>query len=104
VGEELSADAAFADQITQPFELLGVDQLSESAVTLKGRIVTQPKAQWKVGREYNRRIKKAFDEAKIVSPFTSVQMLPSAEGEGDAEGPSSPERRSFDPRETRPQS
>jgi len=36
---------------------------------IKGRIKTKPIRQWEVGREYLRRIKKAFDEAGIEIPF-----------------------------------
>jgi small conductance mechanosensitive channel len=85
VGDELAADPAFAGDIIKPFELMGVDQLSESAVTLKGRLTTVPRAQWKAGREYNRRIKKAFDANGVASPFTTVQMMPSEPIEADGE-------------------
>jgi small-conductance mechanosensitive channel len=84
VGDELAADPAFADHITKPFELLGVDELSESAVTLKGRFTTVPRAQWTVGREYNRRIKKAFESSGVSSPFTSIQMMPADGSTSDA--------------------
>ena len=36
---------------------------------IKGRIRTQPIKQWDVGREYLRRLKRAFDERGIVIPF-----------------------------------
>lgn len=99
-GEELAADPAFREMITKPFELLGVDQLSESAVTLKGRLITRPKDQWKVGREYNRRIKKAFDAAGIVSPYTTVQVMPNPDIAGDG-APQSDNGSESLPRETR---
>jgi small-conductance mechanosensitive channel len=84
---------------------MGVDTLSESGVTLQGRVTTQPREQWKVGREYNRRIKNAFDAEGISSPFTSIQLLPpEATGEGDGEGAAGPEARSFQPPESRPPS
>ncbi|HEY8616047.1 mechanosensitive ion channel family protein [Phenylobacterium sp.] len=106
VGDELAADPAFRDQITRPYEPLGVDQLSESAVTLKGRLTTRPKDQWKVGREYNRRIKRAFDEAGISSPFTSVQMLPMEQAPSDDDAPTAVARsaRAFRSLQDRPQS
>lgn len=103
IGDELAADPAFGKLITKPFELMGVDRLSESAVTLQGRLTTRPKDQWKVGREYNRRIKNAFDAAGIASPFTTVQMMAAGDGEL-AEGPRQAEARSFDPPDARPQS
>ncbi|RAK60902.1 hypothetical protein DJ021_14320 [Phenylobacterium hankyongense] len=78
VGHAMSQDPQFGSQITRPFEVLGVDKLGESGVTLKAKITTEPRAQWKIGREYNRRIKAAFDEAGIGTPHTSVQLLPTA--------------------------
>lgn len=65
VGEDLRAEPAFAKQITQPFEVLGVDRLDPTGVVLKARVTTKPADQWAIGREYNRRLKKAFDDAGI---------------------------------------
>lgn len=76
LGEELQADPQFGPSMTGPFEVLGVDKLTESAVTLKARLTTEPKAQWKLGREYNLRLQKAFAAAGISSPFTTVQVMP----------------------------
>jgi small conductance mechanosensitive channel len=38
-------------------------------VIVKGRIKTKPGLQWKVGREFLRRIKKEFDARDIEIPF-----------------------------------
>jgi small conductance mechanosensitive channel len=48
---------------------MGVDKFADSAVIIKGRIKTRPIRQWMVGREFNRRIKYAFDEKGIEIPF-----------------------------------
>jgi small conductance mechanosensitive channel len=69
VGETLRQDPAFADDILQPLEILGVDKFADSAVIIKCRITTRPIQQWRVGREMNRRIKKAFDARNIEIPF-----------------------------------
>jgi small conductance mechanosensitive channel len=61
VGDGLQADPAFKSVITKPFEVLGVDKLGPTGATLKARVTTEPQAQWRVGREYNRRLKAAFD-------------------------------------------
>ncbi len=65
----LQADPAFAEDILEPLEMLGVDQFADSAVIIKCRIKTQPIKQWRVGREMNRRIKKVFDARGIEIPF-----------------------------------
>ena len=99
VGDELKADPEFGASVTRPFEVMGVDKLSESAVVLKARITTRPGAQLSVGREYNRRLKNAFDAEKIVSPFTTIQMMPAPESDEPAR-PTEP--RTFGVRGDRP--
>jgi len=50
-------------------EIWGVDQFLDSAVLIKARVKTAPGRQWPVAREYNRRIKRAFEAAGIDIPF-----------------------------------
>lgn len=75
VGDELRADPAFGDKILEPIEVVGVDNLADSGVVLKGRIKTRPLEQWTVGREYNRRIKHAFDDAGVEIPFPHMKVV-----------------------------
>lgn len=51
------------------YDIFGVDRFADSAVIIRGRIKTVPIQQWMVGREFNRRIKLAFDAADIEIPF-----------------------------------
>jgi moderate conductance mechanosensitive channel len=67
--DEMRNEPAFAYDILEPLDVLGVDQFAESAVMIKARIKTRPIKQWTVGREFNRRMKKRFDELGIVIPF-----------------------------------
>ena len=69
VGEDLQSDPRFRSLILEPIEIFGVDRFGESEVVLKARIKTQPIKQWEVGREYRRRLKKAFDAQSIEIPF-----------------------------------
>ncbi len=75
VGLQLQAEAAFKNDILEPIEVVGVDSLADSAVLLKARIKTAPVKQWNIGREYNRRIKLAFDKAGIEIPAPRVKLL-----------------------------
>jgi small conductance mechanosensitive channel len=75
VGQEMQADESFADKILEPIEVVGVDNLADSGVILKARIKTQPIQQWSVGREYNRRIKLAFDRAGVEIPFPHMKVV-----------------------------
>jgi len=74
LGEDLRRDPEFAKMITRPFEVLGVDRLTDNAVYLKARFTTEPRAQWKVGREFNRRLKNALDAAGISTPVKTVPI------------------------------
>lgn len=75
VGGDMQADPEFADRILEPIEVVGVDALGDSGVNLKARIKTLPIQQWSVGREYNRRIKKAFDAAGVEIPFPHLKLV-----------------------------
>lgn len=69
VGRELHADREFGALMIEPIEVVGVENFADSAVTLRARIKTKPLEQWKIGREYRRRLKKAFDAQGIEIPF-----------------------------------
>ncbi len=67
--EEMRGEEPWRESITEPLEVLGVDRFADSAIVVRARIKTIPLKQWAVGREYNRRLKKAFDAAGIEIPF-----------------------------------
>ena len=69
LGAELQATPQFGRLILEPIEILGVDAFRENAVIIKARIKTRPIQQWTVGREFNRRMKRRFDELGIEIPF-----------------------------------
>jgi small conductance mechanosensitive channel len=74
-GAALRADPAFAPKILEPFEVMGVERLSETAVVLKGRVKTCPGDQGAVAREYHRRIKLAFDAACVPAPWPQASLF-----------------------------
>lgn len=69
VGDHLKDDAEYGNLILEPIEVFGLDQFGDSALVIRARIKTQPIEQWKVGREYRRRLKIAFDQEGIEIPF-----------------------------------
>lgn len=69
VGDELQNDENFRELIIEPIEIFGVDKFGDSAVVIKARFKTKPIQQWTVGREFNGRLKKAFDAEGIEIPF-----------------------------------
>lgn len=74
VDEDLRRDPAFGPDILEPIEILGLDKFGESAVIIKARTKTKPIKQWNVAREFNRRLKKRFDEQNIEIPFPHVTL------------------------------
>ncbi|MCS6296982.1 MAG: mechanosensitive ion channel family protein [Nitrospira sp.] len=75
VGEELRQDQQLGALIVEPIEIVGVENFADSAVTIRARIKTKPAEQWKIGREYRRRLKKAFDAQHIEIPFPMRTLL-----------------------------
>ncbi len=68
VGNEIQRDPVYGPKMIEPIEIFGVDSFGELAVTIKARLKTLPVEQWNVGREYRRRLKKAFDMHGIERP------------------------------------
>jgi len=74
VADEMRQDPAFGQNMLEPLEVLGVNDFADSAVVIKVRLKTVPVSQWSVGREYRRRLKKAFDAAGIEIPFPHLSV------------------------------
>lgn len=73
-GEELQKDEIFNEKVIEPIEIMGLDRLDNSAVVIKARIKTFPGEQWTVKREFQKRIKQAFDEQNIEIPFPHTTL------------------------------
>ncbi len=84
VDEDIRNDEDFKNEILEPIEILGLDKFADSAIIIKARIKTMPIKQWHVGREFNRRIKKAFDEKDIEIPFPHLTLYMGQDKSGDA--------------------
>lgn len=69
VAAELQTEPEYGSVMLEPLEIIGVDSFADSAVVIKARLKTLPIKQWMVGREYRRRLKKAFDAERIEIPF-----------------------------------
>jgi len=74
LSEEMEKDDEFGPDILEPLQILGVDQFADSAVIIKARMKTKPIRQWTIGREFNRRMKKRFDELGIEIPFPHTTL------------------------------
>lgn len=91
VGDELLADPKYGVSMLGPLEVIGVDKFGDSSVDIRVRLKTIPLKQWEVGREFRRRVKKAFDAHGIEIPFPHrtlvipgglrIESRPAADGE-----------------------
>jgi len=97
VARELRKDGTYAPMILEDAEILGVDQLADSAVVIRMTVKTVPVKQWAVKRELLRRIKNRFDELGIEIPFPHrsvyVRSSDPEQPEGDADAPSTSAQR-----------
>jgi small conductance mechanosensitive channel len=89
LGAELQDDPAFCDFILAPIEIIGIDSFGHDAVVLQARFKTKPLRQWAVGREFNRRLKKRFDELKIPLSFPQSMVILQNASTGADQGVSS---------------
>jgi moderate conductance mechanosensitive channel len=78
IASQLAQEEPYRDAILGPLDMMGVDELKDSAVVIKLRFKTLPSKQWLVGREMNRRIKIRFQEAQIEMGFPTqvVRFVP----------------------------
>ncbi len=69
LGEEMQADEIHGPNILEPLQVLGLNSLDDSAVTIRARLKTVPGLQWQTRREFLRRMKARFDDLGIEIPF-----------------------------------
>lgn len=92
VADGLRQDDSYAPFILAPLEVLGVDAFEQNAVRVKVRIKTAPLKQWFVGREFRRRLYKAFGEHDIeLWQAQKTVSIPAAPARSSS-GPETPER------------
>ena len=84
LGAEMQQDDPYASAILEPIEILGLDSFADSAVIVKARIKTRPIQQWMVGREFNRRLKRRFDELGIEIPYPHTTLYFGVDKQGRA--------------------
>ena len=75
LAKEMRADDAWKNIILDDLEVWGLDQFGDSAVVIKCRIMCTPFGRWSVMREFNRRMKKRFDELGIEIPFPYRKLV-----------------------------
>lgn len=84
IGAELREDPEFAGDLPEPLEVMGVQALADSAVVVRVRLKTSPGRQWAVSREFNRRMKRKFDDHGVEIPFPHQTVYFGEDREGRA--------------------
>ncbi|MFN3368540.1 MAG: mechanosensitive ion channel family protein, partial [Thermus sp.] len=72
--ERFYGDPQWQDRFTAPPEVLGVQDLGQSAVVIRVLFSTKPAQQWAVAREFRRRIKNRLDQEGIEIPFPHQKL------------------------------
>ena len=84
VDDELRKDPDFRDDILEPIDIFGLDEFADSALIIKARTTTKPLKQWRIKREFNKRLKKKFDQMDIEIPFPHRTLYIGQDKEGKA--------------------
>ena len=84
IGDGMQANEEFGPHILEPLEVLGLDSFRASSVNIRIRLKTLPIKQWAVKREYQRRMKRVFDERGIEIPFPHQTVYFGADNAGVA--------------------
>lgn len=85
VGRSLADDETFGKLVLEPPQVLGVEALADSQVTIRILAKTLPLKQWEVARELRRRIKGTFGREGIQIPYPHRVVItrPSPSGSGN---------------------
>lgn len=75
VAEQMRGEARYGQVMLEPIEIFGVDNFTDSTMLIKARLKTLPLQQHIVGREYRRRLKKAFDAEGINRPAAAAASI-----------------------------
>ena len=84
VGADLQQDPKFGPNMLEALEIMGLNSFGDSAVIVRARLKTRPLTQWATGREYNRRLKAAFDARGIEIPFPHTTIYFGEDKQGQA--------------------
>ncbi|HLJ04925.1 MAG TPA: hypothetical protein VKT26_01570, partial [Acetobacteraceae bacterium] len=63
--QQMREDADCASKMLSDLQLWGVDKVDGASLTITGQVVCTDSGRWSVQREFNRRMKKRFEELGI---------------------------------------
>jgi small-conductance mechanosensitive channel len=72
----MRAEPAFSAQMLSDLQLWGVDKVDGASVTIAGQVVCTDSGRWSVQREFNRRMKKRFQELgiRVYNPARTIAL------------------------------
>lgn len=88
IDREMRTEWPYRRIILSPIEIAGVDRFAESAIIVLARLKVRPGDQWRISREFNRRLKQRFDARGIEIPFPHQKIY--FGNEGDLRPPQAP--------------
>ncbi|MFL5285310.1 MAG: mechanosensitive ion channel domain-containing protein [Rhodopila sp.] len=86
---EMRADPEMSARMLSDLQLWGVDKVDGASATITGQIVCTDSGRWPVQREFNRRMKRRFQELgiRVFNPLQTVSlMVPGGAGRGKDHG------------------
>lgn len=75
IAREMRKDPEWSAMIRDDLEVWGLDQFAASSIVIVCRLRTGPSQRWAVMREFNRRMKRRFDELGIEIPFPHQKLV-----------------------------
>ncbi len=74
--EEMRADPDLSARMLSDLQLWGVDKVDGAGVTIAGQVVCTDSGRWSVQREFNRRMKRKFQELgiRIFNPVQTISL------------------------------
>ena len=89
VAQDLYEDPVWSDQILDPPDVLGIDRVAHTGMTITVWIKTAPLQQWAVGRVFRLRVRKALEDSgiDIGVPRQTYVVEPSEVNSADRQSP-----------------
>jgi len=73
IGDGMRRDPVFGPAILDDLDVAGVEKLEDASIGLRCRMKVRPAKQWRIRREFLRRMKAAMDSAASVEPADGVE-------------------------------
>ncbi len=81
----MRSDPDMSAKMLSDFQLWGVDKVDGASVTIAGQVVCTDSGRWAVQREFNRRMKRRFQELgiRIFNPVQTINLVSAPVEKGD---------------------